>query len=304
MSGNNNKGTAYIRSDNRHYENSKEKYIKFFRKILIKVKLETIEDEAIILVPKYKKYGKFIEKRLLKQISSYVNRNEFQGLILEEDLKFLEQKLDNKHILNGKYLMKNLVLKILEYIFNINKQNMSLENIYIFVNKYSKNNIYIIENLISKFKTVNIITENLKYYRRLESSLYNEGVLITVSNNKRKSAKNARYIINMDFEKDTLEKYNINMDSIFINLTEFEGFFENKFRGVLVNNLEVTINQDSEDFIDEFYGKVSRKLYLESYLKSKVGSCEDIERICKEYNVNISRLIGVRGILEEREFML
>ena len=72
--------------------------------------------------------------------------------------------------------MKNIISKLLEYIYNVNNKNIKLENIYIFVNEYTKNNIGIIEMLARKCKTVNIVTENLKYFIKLEDFLYNEGL--------------------------------------------------------------------------------------------------------------------------------
>jgi len=191
-------------------------------------------------------------------------------------------------------------LEILKYIFNINKINTELENVHIFVNQYSKNNIKIIENMCKKFKTVNIITENLKYYKRLESKLYNEGILVTVSNNKRKSARCAKYVINVDFEKEIIEQYNVNMNSVIINLTNEKVLFEKFFRGVLVNNFEIVLDSDFVYYIEEVYGKVNKKVFLESLILDM--NCVEVENELSKYGGKISGLLGVRGRILESEF--
>ncbi len=295
---------AYIRNDNRTYVTKTEKYIKFFRKCFIKVGLEIIENGIIIVIPKYNIYNKKTTQKIINQINLYIKKYDIDYLVFDENLRYLEEFFSSNNILKGKALMKELLVEILEYIFSINGQNMNLENIYIFVNKYTKNNIYIINKLITKFKTVNLITENLRYYQRLEASLYNDGILITVSNNKKKSAKNAKYIINMDFDKDTFEKYNINMNSIIINLTDELEFFKNSLKGVLVNNFELQINEDDKNFINEFYGNINKKIYLESLLYSEEQDHTKIAKSYKQCGSKVCILTGVRGMLQKCEFLV
>lgn len=306
----NNCKIGYIRYNDRKYERFKDKIANIVRRIFIKVIIENIDNGIIILIPKYKfikSTNKFVRKRIINQIKKYIKYENMQYIILDKDLSFIEENLRfikeefNKiNILNGKYLMKNIISKLLEYIYNVNNKNIKLENIYIFVNEYTKNNIGIIEMLARKCKTVNIVTENLKYFIKLEDFLYNEGILITVSNNKRKSAKNAKIIINMDFSKDVFEKYTINMNSIIINLTNEKSFFENTFRGVCINNIEISIDKNVRCFYKEFYGNIKESLYLESIILNK--DYKYVENKYEENNSKISDLIGVRGKIQKNEF--
>lgn len=294
---------GFVRIDNRKYERITDKVIKLFRKLFIRINVETIENGNIVLLPKYRKYNKFVLKFLTKQLKESIKNYGIDELVVEEELKVFQQQIDNIHILNGRYFMKNSVLKIFHYIFN-NKPNMSLENVYIFVNEYSKNNIYIIDKLLSEFKTVNIITENLRCYKRLEEKYYNKGILLTVSNNKRKSAKMAKFIVNIDFDKERFEKYNINMEAIIINLTNEKIFFESRFKGVIVNDFEVKVDDNFKDFIDEFLGNINKKIYLESKLKDGLESFKNVDEIYKQYNAQITDLIGIRGVIQKCEFLV
>ena len=197
----------FIRLDNRKFVTFWENLLIIIRKFLCKISVEKISitklhDSVVVLIPEYKKYNFIRIKRIQKQLIKACKISEVENCIFSEDSQFLNGCIDVT-IQKNKKLMKSMILEILEYIFTKNCENSELENIYIFMNEYSDFNITIIENLCKKFKTVNIITENLKKFKNLENALYDEGILITVSNNKRKSVKNARYIINVDFENET-----------------------------------------------------------------------------------------------------
>jgi hypothetical protein len=154
------------------------------------------------------------------------------------------------------------------------------------------------------FKTVNIITENVKRFKRLEDKYYEQGILITVSNNRRKSLRNAKYILNIDFDKNDFLLYNINSCSIIINISNENIDIRKGFNGILVNNLDIKINDDKEKFINEFYGNINKRLFIEALIKRSVRKLEYIEKINQEYEIKIAKLIGIRGIIENNEFLV
>ena len=257
----------FIRLDNRKFVTFWENLLIIIRKFLCKISVEKISitklhDSVVVLIPEYKKYNFIRIKRIQKQLIKACKISEVENCIFSEDSQFLNGCIDVT-IQKNKKLMKSMILEILEYIFTKNCENSELENIYIFMNEYSDFNITIIENLCKKFKTVNIITENLKKFKNLENALYDEGILITVSNNKRKSVKNARYIINVDFENEKIEEYNLNSNSVFINLTDNPIIFNKCFSGVVINDIEITINNDFIFYIEEFLGSINIKNLLE-----------------------------------------
>ena len=65
---------GYIRSDNRTYEKNMEKLLKFFRKILIRVECETVENGKIIVIPNYKRYNQIIITNGLKVLRCISSR--------------------------------------------------------------------------------------------------------------------------------------------------------------------------------------------------------------------------------------
>ena len=288
---------GYVRKDNRQYESTKEKIYKVIRKIFLKVKAEYIDNDVVLLIPNYKRYSDLILGIISKQIRRKIDRIEVNELVFEENLDLVKNKFNMYCKSNGKIIMKKSLIKIFEYIFRLNNVNINLENVYILVNEYNKQNTYIINELIEKFKTVNIITDNIKRYKRMENYWYSKGVLITVSNNRRKSLRNAKYIINIDFDKNKILMYNINSNSIIINLIDEFISIKSNFNGVLINNIELRIDPNKECFINEFYGNINKKIFLETIIKKNDKKLEYINEINQEYNVKISGLIGVRGIL-------
>ncbi|MBE5806173.1 MAG: hypothetical protein E7313_05635 [Clostridiales bacterium] len=285
----------YYRLDNRNYIKKHEKILRIYRKVFIKIIVENIDNGKIIVLPMYKKINKISKKIILNKLEKIDGRicvldKKLNGLLLE----FLEDK--KRKCLDGKEIMKNMIYEIFVYIMKKRKTNCKLENIYIFVNEYSKINIQLIKRMAMQFKTVNIITENLRKFKYLEEELYAQGILITVANNKKKSAKNANYIVNIDFDKELFEKYNINMNSVIINLTDEKIFYEKMFNGILVNNLNINIDKDIEILKEENYGNIENKLYIESYV---IGNkFVNYDTLIKEYNISIKELIGVRGVIE------
>lgn len=293
----------FIRKDDREYESSYERLKRKIRKIFLKVKVENIQNDVMVLIPKYRNYGYILTKILSYKIHRIIMYKKIKELVFEEKLDFIKKDFEQYCLSTGKLVMKMNIMQIFRYIFNANNSNSNLENVYLLVNEYSKQNLYIINELIESFKTVNIITENLRSYRRLENRLFREGVLITVSNNKRKSLKNAKYVINMDFDKNRILMYNIGSKSIIINIADETIVLKNGFNGVLINDIEIKISSAQDQFINEFYGRIDKKVLLELVLKNNIDKLEYIEKINQKFELKISGLIGVRGRLENNEFL-
>ena len=300
-----NRVITYIRQDNRNYETKKSKIFRFFRKCFIKIKMEKIENGYIILIPEYKKYSKYIIKKILQQIKKVIIENMNNYYVFEEKLSFLNKDIiDKVKILDGKELMKIYLIKILKFIFNLSNKNMNLENIYICVNKFDKTILQLLQKLTKEFKTVNIITENLSKYKRFEENMYRNGVLVTVSNNKKKSLRNAKYIINFDFPKEKIENYNVFINSIIINLDKSNLYIDKGFSGIIVNNFEVEIEKNQSDYVNEFYGKINKKIFIESVYYSSKNSLDTDNEITNQFSPKIVELVGVRGNIQKSEFLL
>ena len=63
--------------------------------------------------------------------------------------------------------------------------------------------------------------------------------MVVVSNNKKKSLQKAKIIINFDLKYEDFSNYQINRNSIVINLSDNIMKMENTFNGVIVNSMQI-----------------------------------------------------------------
>lgn len=204
-------------------------------------------------------------------------------------------------IADGRWLFKFLVLQILEYISKC--QDISIDKFKIALVTDNNDDLitYYIEELSSRTKKLKIVTAHREKFHNLEEKLYyNNGVVLEISNNRRKALQDIDIIFNFGLEEDKINKYKISEKSIIINLKEqiqikskrFSGininYYQIDFRNRLIENLEWTKEFEKED------------LY-ESYIYRK-GSILDIIKDIRKDNLEIKSLIGNKGEISIKEY--
>ena len=287
---------VFVRVDNREFATRKEKIKSYFGRLFYKIRIERCKDGIIILLPtNYKKYKRRIRRQVEK---NFLKEKQLHVIYAEE----IEQELNCSELLKkytGKILMKKLIFQIIELIYNIVHERKEMDDIYVFLNEYSVENLKIIDECVNKFKNVNLITSNITKFKRLERKYEKEGILITVSNNKRKGATKAGIIINVDLDNKSFNKYNINSNAIIINLSKEKNFGTSNFNGVIINDYNIKMNIDETVYMEEFYGNINLKMWLE--YKTEELEASLCNELIKEKQVKINQLIGIRGIIEPKE---
>ncbi len=168
------------------------------------------------------------------------------------------------------------------------------DDIYVCTNEYNKENISIIKELCNNIKVVNIITKN-NSYRELEKSLEGKGIYITVNNNKRKSLKRARIVINLDF-KD-FKEYNTNRNMIVIDI-DGTIHLNKSFEGIYIKAAEIQTSKVMRVFSE--YEKFNKSELIEA----EMIKLEDYDKVRKYIRMNkfdITNVLGKRKI-EMQEF--
>ena len=177
---------------------------------------------------------------------------------------------------DGNGLFKYIIYEILMYIINIQNRKPELEDIYIIANILDEAMLGNIILLSTKFRNVNIVSKNIGKYDYLEALVYNNtGNSVILLNNKRKSLKRAKYIINVDNSIKELNEYLIYRKAIIINM-QLETKKQETWK---------EINKTSEQ------AKKSNKMQE----KAKKQTSSQI--IAKEKKSNIMLLTGFEGIL-------
>ena len=135
----------------------------------------------------------------------------FKNVVISDELKknsIIINKLQELNILNGRWLFNYLLQDILNYISLKKNKEINKMEISILVNKTTNTNIENIINVAKSAKILNIVTENLTVFSQFEERLYDElGIMVRVTNNKKKSLLKSDIIINLDFSETEVAKY-------------------------------------------------------------------------------------------------
>ena len=256
----------------------------------------------IIITTKFKEYYIYeisnLNRRCVEKLRKLIKKDNIKRVACEEEI---QQYVDKKILIDEKDIIKYLILEILEYIFEIQGKKMEQEDIYFLINKDEDIYLENIKTLSEKFKTTNIITEELSKFQKIVENIFEEETTIYLSNNKRKSLRRAKYIVNFDYGIGEIEKYNINRTAILVNIEQKVKIESMAFEGISINNVNIQI----PDELIEHFGRMMEKINKNILYMSLVNQKQELARIkdrIKEDNIHILNLIGDKGIISQEEF--
>lgn len=291
--------------------NKTKKIIYFFRNLFIIIGIEKINNDNIICyIPKnyIKITNKFITKIVSKKICNVLYDNNINIVVLSNKLKtnniiINAIQSENIEILDGRELFKDLILKIIEYVLSLQNEDISKYEITLLTNDLSNNVINNIIYLSNKVKVLNVVTNNIKDYKKIEEKIYNKfGILIRITNNKRKSLANTKLIFNIDFPEEILNEYIIYDKAIIINICKKIKILSKKFNGINVNYYNIKLPIEYRDFFSKYniYRNFNENELYESILYNDNGK-DFFNRInnIEDNNVSILNLIGENGVISE-----
>ena len=273
-----------------------------------------------LIIRKKHKTVKSSEKNL-KKTEVIENLNYATNNIIKTKSFIKERKI---FFFDGNGLFEYIIYEILMYIINIQNRKPELEDIYIIANNIDEVMLGNIIFLSTKFKNVNIVSKNIGKYDYIETLVYNNtGNSVILLNNKRKSLRRAKYIINVDNSIKELNEYLIYRKAIIINMqlgTEKQKNWkaskkaigqEKKrnimiltgFEGIFVNSFEIDLNDKTKQFFKE-YGLInitSMSILYESFLNKK-ENFENIREKIEDAGLVVKKLYGNNGIIDENEY--
>ena len=194
------------------------------------------------------------KRKIVKKLKKILLVNNCRQAIISKDLKLDSVFLnllnsENIDIVNGRKLFKMYILEIIDYI--IKKQNIQKNNckIAIITNQYSSFVEIVIKELVFKCKNLQIVTNHINQFEKIENDLYDEGIIITVTNNKRKSLISSDIILNIDFPSEILNLYNIYDKATIVNFEEDIKIKKKRFSGIVINWYKLGLNNET-DFLE------------------------------------------------------
>lgn len=265
----------------------KETIIHIMIKINHVIEKQIDENKKIYLIPNIEKEK--IYKKIKKKIEKEKTQTQRVEIVLSNKIKKYEKYFENYTIVEGKNVFLELLEKILDKV--VKENPIALQDVYILTNRYCEKSVSIIRNLAKKVKTVNVITKEIIKYKNLEEIMQEEAI-IYVGNNKKKSLKKAKIIINLDFNKEEIKQYAIFRNAIFINGIKEKITNLNGFEGVIIQDIEVELEENQKTWIEENYlDKSFKKIELYQTLKERG----------KKNDVIILSLYGNNGKIDEKE---
>jgi len=275
------------------------KTIKFFIYLIKKIFcILTIREEKICILPYKIVNNKLIIKAIVKIITKTTKRVVLSEYLSKVEFFNVKLKENNVHVHNGKILSNYLIYDIVSYIAKMKNEDTQMQEVFILVNNPSaldeKNIIYFAKN----FKRINIVTNHIKHFRKLETYLEEKfGIAITITNNKKKSLAKAKIIINLDFDEELINSYSINTKAIILNPNNKIEIHSKLFNGINISDYQIIYNNK---FINKEFKKFDKKIIYESILVDK--NYEQALGQLKEDNVKIVNLIGRNGIINRQEY--
>lgn len=241
------------------------------------------------------------EKNVSKMIKALI-KNDIKNVVLSKELtenrNFINAlNANNIKIFNGRWLEKYLTFEILEYVINQKAIKKEETEIAITTNEITDLTIETIKILAKQYKRLTVVTNHIEKLRRTEKELYdNNGILIVVANNVKKSLVKTPIILNLDFNMQVLNKYKINENAIIINVEGDMKIRSKRFSGININDYEIEVGRE-ETIWRENMREFKNKDLLESVLYIR-DTFSNIRRKIMKNKVSIKEVYGENGKIE------
>ena len=270
--------------------------------------------------------NKIFYNLVIKKIKKFIIENSIEGIVVSRELikndyfmqqlkskkkqDSIEKVNNNKNInidfnkiklIDGSILFEYMAYDVVKYIMKIQNKECNLEDIYILINNFNKHDI--IENIlffISKFRNVNIITENINEFKKIEEKIYKEtGIYVTVSNNKRKSLKRVKYIINIDFGEN-INRFNLYRKAIVIDSKKYN---IKNFEGINITNFDIDVCEEIKDYFRKYnLLNITNLAILYETTINKNDKFMDVRKKIKDSEIIVTKLYGNNGVIDENEY--
>lgn len=245
-------------------------------------------------------------KICMRKISTLIKKYNINSMVITEELnncKIFRNDIHQVQILDGKGIIPYLIKEIVEYIVNLQKGNIELEDLYVCINESKRIYLDNITYLMHYFKSINIVTKNINTFQKMADKIAEkENIIITVTNNKRKSLRKAKIIINFDFENNEIKKYNIYRKAILISINEQEVYENSGFDGIQIRQIGI----DSSLEIKELFKKYNLldNCSLTTLYESIINDKQEFRAIkdkMKKDEIKIIKIYGKNGEISKKE---
>ena len=284
------------------------KFIVFIKYLGNIITVKKIFYSYIFILPfNNKKVSKYKVRKSMKKLKKLMQKYNVNTLALSNELKKIVKIEDYKpsiNFLEENSIMPYLIQEILSYVLEANKARAELEDLYICIKQQSPfyiENIYYLSNY---FKTINIITPNIKNFQKVANKLEESGILITVTNNREKSLKRAKLIVNIDFTEEELETYIIYRNAIIISMKQEKAYKNVGFDGLQIKQIEIDASKKIKNTFKKYNLLENYSLSdLYNSVLSGIKGFENAKLKIEKDQVKIVKLYGNNGEISKNEYL-
>ena len=262
-------------------------------KIILPIFLDTEQKNKQKEINNEERYKKIEEKMakqeiiIAKKIEKILKKTHCKKIILSKEIEKKEIFCNELHtygfeIINGRWLFKVLSFDIVDYIVKQNQMKEEKIKISILVNDLDDIILRTINQIIKKYKGINIVTNHMEKFKKLEEEILEEyGIMITVNNNKKKSLTKSDIILNMDFPNELINKYRIAEKANIINIRGNVKINQKRFEGKNYNDYEIEY-ENLEEFDFDKENIYHKKNIYEAYIYKQQPIENIINKIRKD----------------------
>lgn len=227
-------------------------------------KIEKLAMKTKKIIQKYSNSKKIVLSKELQNEQLYINYLNSYGLEIQ----------------NGRWLFEILLPEVVEYI--INKKKIEKINISIMINDLTDIEFENIKTLARKYKNINIVTNHMEKFKNLEKQLQeDEGIIITITNNRKKSLMKSKIILNIDFPQELINKYNVQDEAIIVNIKRKTKINKKRFNGLIINDYEIDFRDDKKN-----NKALNNKFYLKDLYESELYKKQRISEIKNKIKID------------------
>ncbi|MBR6033157.1 MAG: hypothetical protein IKP28_00125 [Clostridia bacterium] len=278
------------------------------KKVFNIITVQNIDNNKIIILPfeNGKEIPLSVQERIAMKISRLMLDKQNQNIVLAQNIEesaFKETLMkENCKVLDGRWLFKYLMPIIINYVAEKQKMELEKNEVAVMTNDNSENNLKMFVDIASKIKMLNIITSDIDKFKPLEDYLIeNYGIIIRVTNNRKKALTKSNIIINLDFAEEDFNKYSIPSNGVVVSIPYKLNIKSKRFNGININYY----NLDLPELIKENFNKFANlnEFDYNTLFESTIYAKRTYDVIHKELkDMNIMHLIGNNGKIEESEY--
>lgn len=270
----------------------------FWNKAFSQVRLE----QNKIILPHYEKITEKKAQKLARKTLKIIMKSNVRKIAISNNLKKEKDYImciqsEQIEIVDGRWLYLMLIPDILNYLSQKKNLEKQKTRISILINDCTENCLQMIKDLIPQYQNINIVTNHREKFEKLEKQyLEKEGILLTITNNKKKSLMRSEIIVNVDFPKELINQYCIKEDATLVNLSPNVEITKKRFQGTCVQDYEITRNQQNVEYdklLEENFPM--KELYEAEFYRKQ--PYENVRKQIKRDGVKICKLYLKNGVM-------